>query len=222
MDTHLSLEPVSDLQSLPWDCVRAVGLPTTSFGKPVEWEAGYEPQPVFIGRCAVPACGELLVFGVRYDFEWRTLPEPGKGYFVRYIVVQQTAEGPVAHVLGQKLSTTYQSLEETRDSVFASDLKKKDLPALCLAEAPNWKAGSAQWPLLSGTPMHFVTQFALKESDLTRRWLTFNESVFLFWREHEGRPVFKITDQETRFQSAEDHYRAEARRMKKPGGKKQS
>lgn len=221
MHTPLTLEPVPDLESLPWACVREVGLPATSFGKPVEWEAGYVPQPVFIGRCAAPACGELPVFGVRYDFVRRTVPEPGKGYFVRYVVVPPTGDGPVAHVLGQQRSTTYQSLEETGDSVFASDIKKKDMLALCLAEPPRWKAGSAQWPLLAGTPMHFVAQFGLQESEVTRRWLTFNESVFLFWREHEGRAVFKITTQETRFQSAEDHYRAEARRMKKAGGKKE-
>lgn len=220
MNTPLTLESVPDLGVLPWACVNAVGLPATSFGRPVEWDAGYVPQPVFIGRGTVPACGEIWVFGVRYDFEKRTVPEPGTGYFIRYVVVQQTVDGPVAHVLGQQRSTTYQSLEETRDSVFASDIKKKEMHALCLAEAPRWKAGSAQWPLLAGMPMQFVAQFSLQESDLTRRWLTFNESVFLFWREHEGRPIFKITTQETRFQSAEDHYRAEARRMKKQSGKK--
>ena len=165
--TPLSLEPVPDLDSLPWACVREVGLPATSFGKPVEWDPGYVPQPVFIGRCAVPSCGELLVFGVRYDFVRRTVPEPGKGYFVRYVVVQPAGDGPVAHVLGQQRSTTYQSLEETGDSVFASDIKKKDLLVLCLTEAPRWKAGSAQWPLLAATPMHFVAQFALQESELT-------------------------------------------------------
>ena len=128
-------------------------------------------------------------------------------------MVQHTSNEPVAHVLAQHRSTTYQSLEETRDSVSGSDMKKKDLPTLCLGEAPRWKAGAAQWPLLSGMPMQFVAQFGLLESEVTRRWLTFNESVFLFWLKHNGRDVFKITTQETRFQSAEDHYRAEARRM---------
>ena len=192
MSTFLSLEPGADLESLPWDCLNPIGLPATSFGRPVEWRPDYLPQPVFIGRCVLPDGGELLMFGVRYDFQWRTEPAPGDGYFVRYVVVQQTLDGPVAHVLAQHRSTTYQSLEETRDSVFGSDIKKKDLPALCSGEPPRWKAGEAQWPLLSGLPMQFVTQFALPENEVTRQWLTFNESIFLFWRETEGRAVSNL------------------------------
>jgi hypothetical protein len=215
MSMLLSLEPAPDLENLPWACVRGVGLPTTSFGKPVEWLPGYVPQPVFIGRCLLPQHGEWLIFGLRHDFEQRTLPPPEKGFFIRFVVVEATADGPVAHVLAQQRSTTFQSGEESRDSVFPSDLKKKELAGLCLAEPPRWKAGDAQWPLLQGSPMSFAAQFPLPENEVTRRWLTFNETVFLFWREHEGRSVFKITTQETRFQSAEDHYRVEARRMKK-------
>jgi hypothetical protein len=62
--------------------------------------------------------------------------------------------------------------------------------------------------------MFYAAQFFLPENEVTRLWLTFNESVFLFWREEEGQNSFKITIQETRFQFDEDHYRAEARRLK--------
>lgn len=62
--------------------------------------------------------------------------------------------------------------------------------------------------------MFYLAQFSLPENEVTRLWLTFNESVVLFWREEEGQNNFKITIQETRFQSDEDHYPAEARRLK--------
>lgn len=215
MSTLLSIEPAPDLENLPWDCVSEIGLPATSFGKPVAWRSDYIPPPVFIGRCLLPQHGEWQVFGVRYDFEQRTEPPADSGFFIRFVVVEATADEPKAHVLAQHRSSTYQSGEESRDSVFASDMKKKELPDLCLAEPPKWKASDAQWPLLQGARMSFAAQFPLPENEVTRRWLTFNETAFLFWREHEGHSVFKITTQETRFQSAEDHYRAEARRMKK-------
>lgn len=214
MNQRLSLDPAAPLDSLPWDCVDAVGLPVTSFGKPVEWQTDYVPRPVYIGRCELPEQGELLVFGVRYEFAQRTDPPPASGYFVRYLVVETTTDGPIAHVLGQQRSSTFQSLEETSDSVFCSDLKKAAVKTLCLSDPPRWKAGSAQWPLLRSTPMFYLAQFSLPENEVTRLWLTFNESVFLFWREEEGQNIFKITTQETRFQSDEDHYRAEARRLK--------
>ncbi|MEQ1842735.1 MAG: hypothetical protein ABL994_20230, partial [Verrucomicrobiales bacterium] len=85
MTQRLSLDPAASLDSLPWDCVEAVGLPATSFGKAVEWQTDYVPRPVYLGRCDLPEAGELLVFGVRYEFTQRTDPPPSSGYFVRYL-----------------------------------------------------------------------------------------------------------------------------------------
>ena len=213
MPQRLSRDPTAALDRLLWDCVEAVGLSATCFGKPAAWEPGYLPQPVYLGRCALPGGSELHLFGVRDEFSRRTDPPPATGYRMRYLVVEMAEGGPIVHRLEQQRSATFQSLEETRDTIFASDLKKAVVKSLCAGDPPRWKAGSAEWALLRGEPMEFLTQFALPENEITREWLTFNESVFLFWRQEEGRNVFKITTQETRFQSAEDHYRGEARRM---------
>jgi hypothetical protein len=202
-----------------------VPLPAFSFGKPIMWHETYAPPPVFIGQVSLQSGAELFVFGVRYDLKQRTdlppdAPEP-TGFFINFVVAECFADGTRRiHVLSQWRSSTYQSGQDAKDHIFANEIKKKDLAQLCLGEPPKWKAYDAQWPRVNDSLMSFVAQFALPEIEVTRQWLTFNTGIFLFTQEIDGRSVFKITTQDTKYQSAEDHYRAEARRIaKKEKGK---
>jgi hypothetical protein len=193
-----------------------IPLPTHHFGKPIAWTDGFPPPPVFIGVATLPNGRTIALHGVRYNLARRSDLPPDSpvpsGYFVNYVVLFSAAPADF-HVLRQWRSSTWQTGEETKDSVFPSDLKKKERAALCSGAEPAWKASEAQWPLDRGAPMRFVAQFVLPENEVTRQWLTFNEAVFLFWNESDGVATCKITTQEMKFQSAEDHYRVEAKRL---------
>lgn len=65
----------------------------------------------------------------------------------------------------------------------------------------------------SGIPMNFVGQLQLPKTKLTQKHLSWNDTVFLFTAMEEGRRSFRVVTQETRFQSASDHYRDEDRRF---------
>lgn len=191
-----------------------VPLASFEFGQPVTWQPGYRPPLVYIGHAPVPGSGNVQLFGVRYSLDRKEGGEPTTGFYMNYVVAERREGGGLrVHRLAQCRSVTYQTGQDTKDAVFASDLKKKERVALCLTHEPKWKPAGAQWPLLDGVPMLFVEQFGLPENEVTRQWLTFNACLFLFWREVDGHSVFKIMAQDIKYQSAEDHYRQEARRM---------
>jgi hypothetical protein len=60
-------------------------------------------------------------------------------------------------------------------------------------------------------PMKFLGQVYLPENDVTRTLLNWDWNVYLFWTHANGANRFKITDQRTDLQTAEEHYTDEER-----------
>jgi hypothetical protein len=57
--------------------------------------------------------------------------------------------------------------------------------------------------------MIFIGQTALRENEVTKNYLTWDQTVFLFWESTGKGSVFKITTQDLNSQSAEEHYDTE-------------
>ena len=57
--------------------------------------------------------------------------------------------------------------------------------------------------------MRFVGQIDLPENAVTRKFLTWDDSVFVFWQSLGGGSVYKITEQSISAQTAEEHYAME-------------
>ena len=179
----------------------------------LKWPKDLEVPPVFLGQFGLLSGEDSLapcyvyVFGFRLNFDqadYSDFPVP-HSYFVEYAVVELPSEK--THWLSQRESTTYSSLDEKKDYIAAAEVNRAD--ELSLGPRPRWKESEAWWPTFQGTPMSFVGQIALPENAVTRKFLTWDESIFLFWRPTGTGHVFKITEQNIRWQTAEEHYAME-------------
>ncbi len=107
------------------------------------------------------------------------------------------------HVFG----TRYNVADVLVDGVPAREVK--DPAALAPHVPPAWKASEASWPTHEGTPMHFSGQMALPKTDVTSNFFSWRSTFFLFYAESGDRSVYKIFEQETHAQTAEEHYELE-------------
>jgi hypothetical protein len=62
--------------------------------------------------------------------------------------------------------------------------------------------------------MRFLAEADLVENECTKRNLTWGHRCFVFWLPMGAASVFKITQQEMTFQTAEEHYALEERRAR--------
>ena len=179
----------------------------------IKWPKGLEIPPVFLGQFRIPPGQDrsgpldVYVFGFRLDFDraaFSDFPVPHV-YFVEYAVVEFPSE--TTHWLKQRNSTTYSSLDEKKDHIAAAEIKR--VAELSLAPPPRWKQSEAEWATHQGQPMRFVGQIDLPENDVTRKFLTWDKSVFVFWQPIRAGSVYKITTQSISAQTAEEHYAME-------------
>ncbi len=178
-----------------------------------QWLKGRNPPPVFIGQCCVPNGAEAYLFGIRHALSdvKGIAPSRANSYFIEFIV-QEVIEGVGAlHRLRQHRNVTYSKIPESGDSLLVKKMKKSEVRSHCIGDLPEWNRYDAEWPTLTSKPMQFVAQFRLVENDTTRKFLTWNTAVFLFWTQFEVESTFKITSQEIDYQSASDHYASESR-----------
>ena len=179
----------------------------------ITWPKGLEVPPVFLGQFAIPS-GEdrsgprdMYVFGFRLDLDKSDFSDDTYGgFFVEYAVVEFPSEK--THWLSQRMdNTTYSSLYEKKDCMWAYEIKRVD--ELSLGSRPRWKKSEAEWATFQGNPMRFVGQIDLPENNVTRKFFTWDKSTFLFWQPSATGSVYKITTQNISAQTAEEHYAKE-------------
>lgn len=186
-------------------------------GLPLEWKKKVTPRPVYLDRYTVGAADQghwAYLFGARYE-----LPDVlvageglGEGHFLEYLVARKGPVGgwAVARLL-QQTSVTYSDTDERADYV---PLRKvKDPASASVADPPTWvEPGEAVWPVYQGQPMRFVGQVTLSENDVTRRFLSWGVTAYLFESHNSGNARLKVVEQRTNPQSLAEHYREEERR----------
>jgi hypothetical protein len=192
------------------------GRPTTWLRNSLEWINSSEPNPVFIERfqiCKKSIRSEILLWGARYEVADILVNGEklygGRGNFTEFFAIEMLATGWKVHRLLQRKSTMLSDLDDDNDFLAAGEIKASEF---LLDKVPSWKKSEAYWPTHKETPMLFVGQVTLPETEITRTLLTWDDKVFLFWLPEGENSRFKIFTQPAKFQSAEDHYREEAER----------
>lgn len=197
-------------------------LPTT---KPVrwiiydlEWLDDDPPVPVLLGTLPnADGSSELLLLGARYELSralFNGTPSGHSGHFVEYFVAEEKVpESWKVHRLLQAGSVTYSDSDQNGDYVPARAVK--DAAARSIGAVPRWKASEAQWPTFEGEPMTFHGQLSLPSSATARTLFTYGVNVYLFSAGQDETRLFKIVDQQSKFQTAEEHYAEEERRAKR-------
>jgi hypothetical protein len=181
--------------------------PASWQGMDVAWASDPKPVPVYLGRFQLRhlhGLDDVHLMGARYDLAEALVGGDalGDGYFLEYFVAEQTTGRWSLHRLLQSVSVTYSEGDEKADYVSAFDVG--DPRSLSLGEAPKWKGSEAVWPISDGKPMTFLGQVELPDCELTRRLLTWDIALFLFASGAELQ--FKVVEQDTTAQTAEDHY----------------
>lgn len=173
----------------------------------VAWRTDRRPELVYVNRFRVPRYPDVHLLGARYELDDALIggDSLGEGHFVEYFVAVQRSEGYSLQRLLQTRSVTYSDGDEKGDYLPAAAVS--DQARLSLHAAPDWKASEAVWPTIGNDPMLFVGQIDLSETEITRRFLTWDVSVFLFMSRHEP-ARFKVVEQHG-FQAADEHYRNE-------------
>lgn len=206
---HSLNEPAADLP--PQIESLLPGRPASWQGMEVEWASEAKPVPVYLRRFSLQhsrVVDDVHLLGARYDLTEALVGGDafGRGYFLEYFVAEQTTGHWSLHRLLQSMSVTYSEGDEEEDYLPAVDVVEPR--AFSFAEPPKWKASAAVWPTSDGIPMTFLGQIEFPDIELTRRLLTWETSVFLF-ASGDTDPQFKLVEQDTTAQSAEDHYRQE-------------
>lgn len=185
-------------------------LPKKWQGLPIVWDDGYVSELVFIDQLQFEN-RDIYIFGARFNtvsaaFEGGArLPA---GFFINYTVVSCFSEkAERVAVLAQHGGPIYGEVSEKNDWMWAKRIPKDRY--MSLINRPRWKMSEAQWPLSDGKPMQFLGQVVLPENEVSREFLTWGKSIYLFSDEGMGR--FKITSQDTDLQTAEEHYLLEGR-----------
>ena len=184
--------------------------PASWQGMDVAWASDAKPVPVYLGRFPLRHLKDLddvHLMGARYELAEALVGGDAlsDGYFLEYFVAEQRSGRWSLHRLLQSVSVTYSEGDEKADYVPAVDVR--DPRALSLGEPPEWKVSEAVWPTSDGKPMIFLGQVELPDSELTRRLLTWGITLFLFANGAELE--FKVVEQDTTSQTAEEHYRNE-------------
>ena len=190
----------------------------------IPWPLIKGNQAVFIERIALGQpeldilgshiAKELYLFGARVK-TGTIHPEYGELERVEFLIIEKplSCAKPIDHPLSQHDSVMYSREGEDIDYVCVDMIKKKDIRFL--RRPPKWKASEASIPLHNGQFYHFHSQIHLPENPITRQYLTFATTLFLFVciAEHDELRV-QIFTQDTSQQTAEDHYLLESQMMR--------
>jgi hypothetical protein len=182
--------------------------PTSWQGMDLTWASIGKPELVYLRRLDVrgtPAPEVVHLLGARYELTEVLVGGDtfGDGYFLEYFVAEQSGGRWSIHRLLQSTSVTYSESDDEADYVPAAEVGDPRLYSL--ASPPAWKVAAAVWPTSGGVPMTFLGQVNLPDTDLTRRLLTWATSLFVFTTASLPRQ-FKVVEQNTTAQSAEEHY----------------
>ncbi len=208
-----SLRPIAAGTVIPPADLLTWEKPSSWQGMRVEWSSTAAPVPVLLGK--LPALdteggGELCIFGSRYELSDALIDgQPlGAGYFVEYVIVWERSAGDwVRHRLLQHESVTFSEVGEPDDYLAAKVVVDRE--AFCPNGPPKWKDSEAVWPTCGTKPMMFHGQLALPDSKVARDLFTWGLSIYLFSAQRGDSIVFKIIEQETDFQTADEHYASE-------------
>jgi hypothetical protein len=206
MVRHLS-EPPADLPPIE-DLIN--GPPDTLIGMPVEWRSVPAPEPVFL-RTFGP---DVMLFGARYPMSEVLMdgePFASDGHVLEYYLLDRGKDGHWTlhrlHQRGSPGTVAYAEVDDSAEDIPAIDIE--DVAALSVGSAPAWNATEASWPTYRGSPMRFVGQIHLPETDVTRDWLAWGQTVYVFATEGPDQAHYKIFMQQTSAQTAEQHYALE-------------
>jgi hypothetical protein len=209
-----SIRPITVGRVLPPIDTLISGRPSSWIGMRVDWSSTKEPVPVFLGTFSAPTPDhgrEVFLFGARYDLSEALVDGQSyaPGYFVEYFVVwEMPSKQWQVHRLLQRGGDTYREDEEqSRDCVDAKSIKQ--LRTLCADKPPKWKRSEAHWPICDEKPMIFLGQLALPDTKVARELFTWNTNVYLFFMQRQGSIAFKVFEQASDFQTAEEHYASE-------------
>ena len=177
----------------------------------VEWTSNEGAVPVHLAHFRFARHDDSVdchLFGARYSLAEAVVggDSVGSGYFIEYVVAEQSESAWTLHRLVQRASVTYSEREEQADYIPATDIRN---PAeLSVQQPPVWKAEDAIWPKCAGMPMTFLGQINLPETEMTRELLTWGLDVYLFVGMTDGLH-FKVVEQDVTEQTAEEHYEEE-------------
>lgn len=194
-----------------------LGLPTFWSREPVQLDPDTEATFVFLARFALPfQDGQMFLYGAKFQLANAYVGGARReandsGYFLEFYVLGDRADGTrQVWRLAQTRSITFSDEPEPSDFVAAKSCPRSLFPTL--GKLPEWKWAEANWPKVDDILMTFVLQQDLLETQVNREYLTWNERVFLFVCENNGKVRFKIVTQQVNFQSARGHYQGEALR----------
>lgn len=199
---------VFDNCDLPPEIIPSVEMPTIVHGRSISWDTDYAPVVVFIKSFSWKT-SSIHLFGTRLAFSRSS--ERRTGQTIEYIVGTLDAN-PVFSQLAQGNDIVFASADWTGGWKNAAECKKQSLE-FSLELVPRWKWNDAQWPTLDGQLMTFIGQVSLPRNKVTEEYLTYYDTVYLFASQQGDKLVFAIMCQMTSYQSADDHYRDEAKRM---------
>jgi hypothetical protein len=192
------------------------GPPTSWLGRPVEWLNVPKIEPLFLRAFDLRPISErthlAFLFGARYNLEDALVDGEsyGDGFFVEYFVVDKPSGEWTLHRLLQRGSVAYTESDESRaDPQYLPACEIKDPAVHSLRRPPAWKASAASWPTHRGLPMQFIGQMTLPKTELTSSLFTWGDTAYLFVAVGDGRLVYKLFEQETHGQTAEEHYALE-------------
>lgn len=114
------------------------------------------------------------------------------------------------HHLAQHNSIMYKTPETPDEYECVDMLKKKDIKFLF--SPPRWKKSEASIPLYGKSLYVFTKQFHAFESHINKEFFTWNKSCYVFiYVTNEDELSIQIFTQDTSTQTAEDHYKLEAK-----------
>ncbi|MEW4452298.1 hypothetical protein AB1L30_06390 [Bremerella sp. JC817] len=179
--------------------------PPADSTKAVKWEAGYAPEPVFIGTCNNVAGKEIFLLGVRFDNDKR-LTDPSSGFFLHFLIVDPSDSKTKMHRLFQQRNVAYSESGVPGDTLSVKEVDKSERQKISL---PKRHERAVRWPLFDGNPMQFLAQFYLPNTATTKKYLSWDDTVFLFQAIKDDEPIYAATMHDIGQQTAEDHYAAE-------------
>jgi hypothetical protein len=195
------LPPVEDLID---------GPPDSLIGMPIEWRSVPAPEPVFLRMFGT----DVFLFGARYPMAEVLMdgePFAPDGHFLEYYIVDRSAGGDWEihrlHQRGSPGTVAYAEVNDSADDLPATEID--DVASLSSGRPPAWKATEASWPTYRGSPMRFLGQIDLPETEITRNWLASGQTVYLFAANEPDTTHYKIFMQQTSTQTAEEHYALE-------------
>lgn len=203
----INLAPITS-GGLPLESMLLLPRPNEWQGETVEWRVHEPVMPVFLGSVSVDVEARLMLFGLRYKLSEAVLSENFRddAHFIEFVVaINEERTGWTLHRLSQRTSVTYSDSNDTKDYQRIGAIRKPE--RLSISGAPKWMNKSdAVWPTTRGEPMTFVGQLQVLESDLAKRYFTWDLAIYLFQSGAGGTRTYKVLTQEIGEQSIDEHY----------------